>query len=248
MRYINRKVPIGEVARALDLQDGWSRQECTVGTRISTSTATEPPLSGFERANNTVKCFGCGVGPIGPIDLVMDVRGVNAGDAALWIAERFDVPTIPAGKRIEEPDRWRGKFGYERGLGLLVTSGLFGAMSEAARSIAPVLQEMSEKGEPPDQESSIRISYRGISRYSGVQSPNAIRKALLGVGEIGFTGFPSRSPPFYHQVVTQMHSTHRHAQLRCACRVGAHSFSAQMRSEVSPLKGELRDQMRKGDS
>ena len=188
-----------------------------------------------------VKCFGCDLGPIGPINLVMDVRGVNAGDAAIWIAERFDVPTIPAGKRLEEPDRWRGPVGYEGGLELLVRSGLWGTLSEAARSIAPVLLHMSEKKEPTDQESSIRMSYVGISRYSGVKSPNSLRRALLELGEIGFLELPEaglRSSPT-RQAALYIVTPNSQALVELA-----HSFSAQMRSEIAAER-ELRDQMRK---
>lgn len=189
MRHINRKVSVVEVARALDLRmGGASKIHCWHPDRHEHGDRTAS--AGIRTANNTVKCFGCDVGPIGPIDLVMDVRGVNAGDAALWIAERFDVPTIPAGKRLGEPDRWRRPVGYERGLELLVRSGLWGNLSEAAQSIAPVLFHMSEKEEPTGQESSIRISYSGISRYSGTKSPNSIRKALLELGELGFLTQP----------------------------------------------------------
>jgi hypothetical protein len=122
---------------------------------------------GIRIVNNTVKCFGCDSKPMGPIDLVMDVLGMTSPvNAALWIAERFDVPTIPAGKRLAEADRWRGPIGYERGLELLVRSGLFGILSEPARAIAPVLLAMSEKKAPTAQESSICISYGGITRQN----------------------------------------------------------------------------------
>jgi hypothetical protein len=39
---------------------------------------------------------------MGPIDLAMDVHGIGAADAALWIAERFTVPSIPARKRLAD--------------------------------------------------------------------------------------------------------------------------------------------------
>ena len=36
--------------------------------------------------------------------------------------------------------------GYENGIGLLIRSGLFGTLSEAARCVAPVLLERAERG------------------------------------------------------------------------------------------------------
>ena len=152
MRYINRQVPIAKVARALDLRlDGAGKIGCWHSEHHKNGDRTASV--GIRATNNTVKCFGCDSKPIGPIDLVMDVLALGVADAALWIAGRFEVPTIPVGRRLAEPDRWRDRFGYERGLELLIKSGLWGRLSEAARSIAPVLLEMSEKKEPTDQES-----------------------------------------------------------------------------------------------
>jgi hypothetical protein len=175
-----------------------------------------------------------------PIDFVMDVLVLPAADAAVWIAERFDVPTIPAGKRLAETDRWRGPVGYERGLELLVRSGLWGTLSEATRSIAPVFSAMSERKEPTDQEFSIRISYGGITRYSGISSPNAIHKALLELGEIGFLRFPEagrrRSPenPASLYVVTP--NSNELNEL-------AQALSAQMKTEIAAER-ELRRRQR----
>jgi hypothetical protein len=241
MRFINRNIRVADIARALDLRlDGTGKIHCWRPDRHKHGDRTASV--GIRSTNNTVKCFGCGVGPIGPIDLVMDVRGVNAGEAAMWIAERFDVPTIRAGKRLEEPDRWRGPVGYERGLELLIRSGLWGTLSEAARSIAPVLLNMSEKDEPTSQESSIRMSYLGISRYSGIQSPNSVRRALVELSEIGFLQLPETGI--------------RNSPTRSAARYAitpnsealwelANQFSAQVRSEIAGER-ELRERSRKG--
>jgi hypothetical protein len=240
MRYINRQVPIADIARALDLRlDGAGKIHCWHADRHKNGDRTASV--GIRSTNNTVKCFGCDFLPIGPIDLVMDVLELGVGDAALWIAGHFKVPTLPAGKRLAEPDRWRGRVGYERGLGLLVRSGLWGRMSEAARSIAPVLLEMSEKKESLDQESSIRISYAGISRYSGIRSPNAVRRALTELGEAGFLRFPDaslgRSPERLASLYIVTPNSDEMMQL-------AHASSAQMRTEVVAER-ELRTRLRR---
>jgi len=43
---------------------------------------------GIRMENNSVKCFGCDSKPIGPVDFVMDVLGMEAADSALWIRVR----------------------------------------------------------------------------------------------------------------------------------------------------------------
>jgi hypothetical protein len=164
-----------------------------------------------------------------------------AANAALWIAERFDVPTIPARKRLAEPNRWRGRVGYERGLELLVRSGLWGILSEPAQSIAAVFDSMSEHKGPTDQEYSIQISYLGITRYSGVRSPNAIRKALIELGEIGFLRLPEaglgRGPGCPASQYTVTPNSDELNEL-------AQAFSAQMRTEIAAER-ELRARVRR---
>jgi len=240
MRYINRQVPIAEVARELNLRlDGAGKIHCWHGDRHKNGDRTASV--GIRATNNTVKCFGCDSRPIGPIDLVMDVKAVGPGDAALWIAARFDVPWIPAGKHLTQPDRRRDPVGYETGLGLLIRSGLFGNMSEAARCVAPVLWEMSEKKGPLDQEFSIQISYIAISRYSGITSPTAISHALTELAEIGLLilveSGRGRSPkrPAATYIVTP--NSDRLTEL-------AHAFSEQMRTEIAAER-EIRARSRK---
>jgi hypothetical protein len=96
MRYINRDVRVADVARKLDLRlDGSSKIHCWRPDRHQNGDRTASV--GIRAANNTVKCFGCHIGPLGPIDLVMDVLGMSSpADAALWIAGRFAVPSIPS--------------------------------------------------------------------------------------------------------------------------------------------------------
>jgi hypothetical protein len=240
MRYINRQVPVAEVARVLGLRmDGASKIHCWHPERHKNGDRTASV--GIRARNNTVKCFGCDSKPMGPIDFVMDVLDCSAADGALWIAARFSVPTIAAGRRLDEVERYRGRIGHERGLDLLVRSGIFGTLSEATRMITPVFLAMAEKLEPTDQESSIRISYGGISRYSGVSSPTAIRKALTELGEIGFLRFPEggfcRSPERQAALyIVSPNSTELHEL--------AQAIAAQMNSEIAAGR-ELRARLRK---
>jgi hypothetical protein len=177
---------------------------------------------------------------MGPVDFVVDVLGLAPADAALWIAARFEVPTIPVGMRLVEAGRCRSQAGCERGLGLLVRSGLWGTLSPPAQSVAAVLWETCEKDEPTAHEFLIRISYRGIARYSGVCSPNAIRKALRELGEIGFLKFPEagfrRTPARTAAKYIVTPNSDELYEL-------AQAFSAQMKTEIAAereLRGRLR--------
>src|ERR1022692_4534979 len=100
LRYINRKIPVADVARALDLRFGVNGNiHCWLPERHQHGDRTASV--GIRRTNNTAKCFGCGVGPLGPVDLVMVVLGIKSpGAAAHWIAERFDVPDLPRGTHL----------------------------------------------------------------------------------------------------------------------------------------------------
>jgi hypothetical protein len=104
-----------------------------------------------------------------------------------------------------------------------------------------VLLEMSEKEKPTDQESSIQISYGAITRYSGIRSSNAIRKALLELGEIGFLRFPDaglRSSP--NRPASQYLVTPNSGQLM----ESAHALAIQMKNEIAAER-ELRAQLRR---
>jgi hypothetical protein len=240
MRFINRHVPIAKVAVALDLRlDGPSRIHCWHPERHKSDDRSASV--GIRTSNNTLKCFGCDSRPMGPIDFAMDVLGMDSpADAALWIASKFDVPMIPAGKRLEEPERSRFRAGYENGLELLVRSGLWGSLSGPAQSIAAVFSAMSEKSEPTAREAPIRLSYAGIKRYSGVTSPNAIRKAILELGEIGFLRLPeaglSRSPQRGAAKYVVTPNSDELSEL-------AHAFWAQTKTEIAAER-ELRNRLR----
>lgn len=182
LKFINRKIPIIDVARALGLEVGannvhcWRRELHHNGDRTASV--------GIRAANNTLKCFGCDIGPLGPADLVMEVLEMkNPGEAARWIAQRFNVPELPAGKNLVQPDRRIYQYGHESDIGVLVRSGLWARLSQAARAIVPVLLELAER-DPATQTLRIKISYLGLARYGGVSSPNAIAGALRELQEI----------------------------------------------------------------
>ena len=183
LRFINRKIPIIEVARVLDLRFGdnghihcWRPELHEHGDRTASV--------GIRTTNNTVKCFGCGIGPLGPADLVSAVRGLKSpGEAARWISELFTVPKLARGKHLVQPERRIFQFGSESDIGLLVHSGLWAQLSAPARSIVPVLLEFANR-DPLKQTLTVQMSYRALARYAGVASHRAIAQALRELQEI----------------------------------------------------------------
>jgi hypothetical protein len=195
MKFINRKIPIADVARALDLRFGgngnihcWRPQLHKQDDRTASV--------GIKKVNNTVKCFGCGTGPFGPIDLVIEVQGLtNSGTAARWIAARFTVPELTPGRHIVQAERIIFQFGSESHIGFLVHSGLWAQLSTTARSIVPIFLEFG-KPASGQQNLSVQISYRALSRYAGIASPNAISAALNELRDIHWLcRLPSKPEP-----------------------------------------------------
>lgn len=183
LRYINRKIPVTDVARALDLRFGdngnihcWYPERHQNGDRTASV--------GIRKTNNTVKCFGCDAGPIGPVDLVIAVLGMKTpGEAARWIAQRFFVPELPRGQHLVQPARRPFQIGFESEIGLLVHSGLWAQLSPPARSIIPVFLEFAAR-ETMKQTLEVQISYRALARYSGIASHRAIAQAIGELQEI----------------------------------------------------------------
>jgi hypothetical protein len=167
--------------------------------------------------------------------------GLAPGAAALWIAARFKVPMIPAGKGLAAADRSRRPVGYESGLELLIHSGLWGSLSEATRAIAPVFLTLSEKEKPTDEKLWLQISYAGIARYSGIRSPNAIRSALVELGELGFLEFPEAC---FRQSPARQASEYIVTPNSDQLMESAHAFAIQMKNEIAAER-ELRAQLRR---
>jgi hypothetical protein len=244
MRFINRELPIAEVARALDLRlDGASRIHCWHPERHQHGDRTASV--GIRASNNTVKCFVCDFKPMGPIDLVMDVRGVGPADAALWVAERFTVRSIPARKRLGDADRRRDRVGYEQGLGLLIRSGLWARLSAPAQSIAAVLLEFGEKDRPLDETLRVQMAYRTLARYSGVHSHNAIRKGLVELSEVGFLLLPTgaASPSLDRKSATYIVTPNSH-QLWELAQTTARQTQQEIAAEVELRKRQRNERLR----
>jgi hypothetical protein len=246
IRFINREIPIAEIARVLDLKSGangnihcWRPESHQHGDRTASV--------GLHKLSNTVTCFGCAIGTLGPIDLVMEVLGFkNPGEAARWLAERFKVPELPYRLHLVNPERRIFQFGSESPAGLLVHSGLWARLSSTARAMVPVFLEL---GDPVlgSQNLSVQISYRGLARYTGIVSHNAIADALRELRDIRWLcRLPSQSEPGAKPIrptATYLVTPRSEGVMELA------QFNfAQMRSEITiekQLRAEAKHQRRK---
>ncbi len=196
LRWINRHVAVRDVAHKLDLVfDAHGNIHCWHPDRHQHGDRTASVS--ILRTGNRLKCFGCNSRPMGPVDLVLDVRGntgdaevTNLADAATWIAERFQVPLLARRKHMKDASRPPYLVGRERGVGRLIRSGLWSDLSAPTRAIAPVLWEFSQ-WDSQTATAAILISYRAMGRYAGIASPNSIRRAL---GELEDVGWLRRIP------------------------------------------------------
>ena len=170
--HIRRKVPIREIARDLGLAISSNMVHCW---RLENHQHGDRTASvGLHNRKNTAKCFVCDSRSLSTIDLVMNVRKVGLEEAVRWIAGRHSIPDIPKGKHVQSKERWPER--YRVGVGAsrleyLVRTGLWAALSPAERSILAVLDTFSEGD-------TIKISYRGMMRYSGTGSQSTISGAL----------------------------------------------------------------------
>jgi hypothetical protein len=238
--WINKNLPIADVARELDLRFGanglihcWHPDCHTNGDRTASVAIWQ--------GHNTVKCFGngCGVGPLGPINLVMDVLDFDSpARAGVWIAKHFQVPTIPKKKHLTDSPRRIMRAGFEGERGLLIQSGLWSRLGLPAKAIAPVLRHFAER-EEGKVTFRVEISYRAISRYSGVRSHNAIAKAIRELSEIHWLV----QVPTPREGAVQGVSVYLLTPQSDALHELANALAQQMKDEISAER-ELRQQQR----
>src|SRR5215472_17497210 len=98
-KWINRFLPIADVARKLGIRFGergmihcWHPERHQHGDRT--------PSASIRPKNDTIRCFGCGTRPLSVVDLVMDARGLCVTDAARWLNENFEIRRIPPRKHL----------------------------------------------------------------------------------------------------------------------------------------------------
>lgn len=176
MKYINREIPIVDVATSLGIRVGGKSAHCwRVGAHRS---GDRSPSLSFHR--NRAKCFVCDADSMSVIDLVLKHQACSLRHAIAWICERWTVPTIAKHHKLSRPERWKtspvgvSSFPLEQ----LIRSGFWATLDDADRAVLAVLFCFAEKGEAA-------ISYRGLCRYSGKASNTTIAKVLKHFKRIG---------------------------------------------------------------
>ena len=202
MAFINRKIPVLDVAKALDLPFGGNGHiHCWFPERHKDNDRTASV--GIQKSFNKVKCFGCNSRPLGPVDLVMSVKGLVAGEAALWLSARFSVPSLPKGAHLTRKTERRGvQYGTEQPLELLVLSGLWAKLNTQTQRLLPALLSLAKKrsGNPVYD---LQISYGALKRYTGIASLSSVSKALSEAQAIGWLQKAQTRNHGPHQPVAQ---------------------------------------------
>jgi hypothetical protein len=183
--WANRSLPIEAVALALGLVKASGLFHCWHPEKHFHG--DETPSVGVWKEKNRIKCFGsaCGVGPLSPISLVMDVRGIGVRDALLWLDEHFSIPRIPKRSHLKpdlKPASW---YGHETPLELLVRSGVWRELSVPAQRLVPVLLAQKQL-DTSTRTASFHLSRHAMMRYSGIGSPNGISRALEELENVHF--------------------------------------------------------------
>jgi hypothetical protein len=240
LRWVNRRVPIADVAKALGLRFGqggmihcWHPEKHKNGDRT--------PSVGIQKAVNRVKCFGCGTRPMSVVDLVIDVCATEVAGAASWLEQNFEIRSMPKRRHLEpnQPLRWC-QVGHEQPIELLVKSGIWPALSPQAQRIAPALLSLATKEERDTFR--VRISNRGIMRYSGVRSFSSVSKGIRQLEEIEWLEcLPSDA---LAGSVLRSVSTYRLTPYSDGLMELAQAMAAQSRKEIEAER-ELRKQQRR---
>jgi hypothetical protein len=184
-RWINQNVDIRQIAVKLGI--GTSRGKFHCWRPKNHSNGDADPSVAFWKLQNRLTCFVCGKPPTGAIDLVIEYLGVDFSAAVDWIDKHFDVPRIPA-RKPHEKKRDRLPIGVgESPMDPLVRSHIFSKLSPSSRQLAGVLLAFAETEQGATHSPrKLTMSYRGMMSYSGLRSPNAIKKALEELRIIGW--------------------------------------------------------------
>jgi len=173
LQFIKTSVAISDVAAELGLEVIGNMIRCWRAENHEDGDRT--PSVGIDRKRNRVRCFVCDPRAYSAIDLVQKVLGVDVRKAAGWIAARFTVPTIPKGRHLRKHDEFRSisRAGLGGPLEMMIRSGLWAHLTPSEKAILAVLCELTDQGTNP-----LQLSYRGISRFSGVSSDSTIARVL----------------------------------------------------------------------
>jgi hypothetical protein len=103
------------------------------------------------------------------------------------------------------------------------------------------------KEQPHHEVLQVRISYRAITRYSGIQSPNAVRKALLELSELGFLRLPDPAVPrlLADRATATYTLTPLSNELQELAQASARQSQQEIAAEVELRARKRRERMRK---
>jgi hypothetical protein len=179
--WIRKNVPVLKVAMALGMRVRHQKAKCWRPERHANRDA-HPSLC-FSQRRNRVRCMVCDMrGGHSCIDLVAGVLGIDTGSAVRWIAKRFPVPNVKAGRPLGNGSKCPAP--YHVGLHaspfeVFVRSGMFGELPAAERSILIALEVFKDP-----ESGTTCLSYQAIQRYAGVSSRTTVSKALKRLHQI----------------------------------------------------------------
>lgn len=137
-------------------------------------------------SDNRAYCEYCRVGPMSAIDMLRHASGFDSAlDAVRVFGLHKWAPTIAKGSHLNNPEGRETPRACEDPLSLLVLSGVWADQPATVQRLIPVLLAMGKK-ESDDPEPVIQLSYRAMTRYSGVISPNEISEALDALAAMGW--------------------------------------------------------------
>jgi hypothetical protein len=180
LRFIKAQIRIADVARKLGLRVCGTQMHCWRPENHQHSDRT-PSVSLSKK--NRACCHVCDAPhDFSSVDLVMQILGCPLPDAIMWIANRFDVPWIPRSERPTKPATRIavvGRVGTGGPLESLIRSGLWRKLTLREQSALSVFSNFA------DSNGSFTISYKGITKFTGVGSYTTVSRILSHFVQLG---------------------------------------------------------------
>jgi hypothetical protein len=175
-----KRIPIDRVADELGLERYGHTLRCWRPERHQHGDRT--PSVGIWARKNRMKCFVCDARALSTVDLVSSVLGLKTFEALLWLANRFDIPTVPKGRHVKrrgESAPFRVGVSGNR-LEAIVRSGLLAQMGDCEVRVLLVLDTFTDR-----EIGCTRLSYAGLRRFAGIASNQSISRSLQRLRNVG---------------------------------------------------------------
>jgi hypothetical protein len=180
LKFIKAQIRIADVARKLGLPVFGTQMPCWRPENHQHNDRT-PSVSLSKK--NRACCHVCDAPhDFSNVDLVMQILDCSLPDAIMWIANRFDVPCIPRSERPTKPATRIavvGRVGTCGPLEYLIRSGFWLQLSLREQSVLCVFSNLA------DADGSLTISYKGITRFTGVGSYTTVSRILSRFAQFG---------------------------------------------------------------